>query len=84
MHGAADNNGDRRVDIEEAFAYLEEEVQELAQKRNHQQTPQKQVWGDTVKPYYLKLEAKAKPLQIIIATPEKLQNNDICLSKNVV
>jgi formylglycine-generating enzyme required for sulfatase activity len=69
----ADANHDGRVEINEAFYYLENKVKELAKRSNHAQNPCKR--GTLSTPFYIKLSAAARPTQLVIQEPQELQND---------
>ena len=74
----ADRNKDRRVDMDEAFTFLQQRVSEVARLNKHQQTPTL-AKGRASQPYYLRNDSR--PMEIMLDKPIALKTIDYLETK---
>ena len=74
----ADKNKDRRVDVDEAFTFLQQRVSEVARLNKHQQTPTL-TKGRASQPYYLRNDNRA--MEILLEKPTELKTIDYLETK---
>ena len=74
----ADKNKDRRVDVDEAFTFLQQRVSEVARLNKHQQTPTL-TKGRATQPYYLRNDNRA--MEVMLDKPIELKTIDYLETK---